>query len=405
MLAGAGAAASLATAGTAGCSTRTPTARPGTPAAPDALLAGTPGGLVLLRDGKSLALGDALVTPDGSRILRAVPVGADTDLITLAAATGAPLAAQRLTGRWSPRATSRDGGYLALTAPQRGGTTGYAPSAQDRTPMVLLDAGRPRYLTLAGNYVPDAFAADGALYVLDWQPAQAPDHYRVRELAPTTEIPTPLLSRAKVPIPAGAEELMRGEGRLAAYRPDLSALYTLYTHQPDHTHTRDLLAGTHNPVGAFVHTLTLDQHWAYCVDLPAPFGDGPAEGHTITTAGDGAVYVADTGSGRLARIDPDSLSVAEVASVPTGTGTASAASTATRLYLAAGTTIRAIDRATLTVAATWPVAGVVSGLATSADGTLLYVGQPDQVLWLDAGTGARRGALAVPGLRAPLRRL
>ena len=102
----------------------------------------------------------------------------------------------------------------------------------------------------------------------------------------------PLLLRDKTLVPPGAEEEMRGEGRQAVLSPDRTRLYTLYLHQADHQHTRDLLPGRHAPDGttvhAFVHVLSLTEGWAYCLDLPAPFGEPAAGTHALTVSPDGA---------------------------------------------------------------------------------------------------------------------
>jgi hypothetical protein len=352
------------------------------------------------------ALGDAIATPDGRRLIRALEAGTYTKLVTMSADSAQIVGTQTLAGRWAPRVASIDGGYIALTLPDRGGTTGYAPSAQARSTIAVIgpDA-RARYLEVAGNYVPDAFSASGSMYVLEWLPATSPDYYRVREIDLATRTPTPLLSRNKVPIPPGAEEQMRGEGRLAAFGPGLAVLYTLYTHQPGHEHTRDLIAGTNHEVNAFVHTLQLDQHWAYCVDLPAPFGGGPAPGHTIATAADGAVFVADITSGHLAAIDPEALAIKTVTKIPAGTGAASAAATNEHAFIGADQTVHVVRRSDLAVIASWHLTGAVQGLAANSDGSRLYVGTVGGLAWLDARTGVHQGSLSVPGMTALLRRL
>jgi hypothetical protein len=247
-----------ATATAAGCTARTGAGAP-RPSTTDPLLVAVAGGQAIVRGDRVQALGDAIATPDGRRVISATPAGPDTALVVTSAATGQLVAARTLPGRWAPRVTSLDGGYAAFTSPDRGGTTGYAPSAQARSSIAVLGPfGQPDYLDLPGNYVPDALSTSGTMYALDWLPATAPDHYRVREINLTTRQPAPLLTRDKVPIPPGDEEEMRGEGRMAAFSPDLAVLYTLYTHQPGHEHTRDLISGGHNESEAFVHTLFLD---------------------------------------------------------------------------------------------------------------------------------------------------
>ena len=399
----AGAAAAVVT--TAGCKAAVrPTASK--PVPPDALLVTVSGGSAIVRGSDVQALGDTIATPDGRRLIRALAAGPDTNLLTMSADTGQIVGTHTLPGRWAPRVASSDGGYIALTSPDRGGTTGYAPSAQARSTIAVIDPdARAEYLELAGNYVPDAFSTSGTMYALEWLPATSPDYYRVREIDLATRTPTPLLTRAKVPIPPGAEEQMRGEGRLAAFGPGLAVLYTLYTHQPGHEHTRDLIAGTHHDVNAFVHTLQLDQHWAYCVDLPAPFGGGPAPGHTIATAGDGAVFVADITSGQLAAIDPDALAIKTVTQIPAGTGAASAAAAHEHVFIGAGSAVHVIRRKDLAVIASWHVAGAILGLAVNTDGSRLYVGTVGELAWLDTRTGTHQGSLPVPGLTGLLRRL
>ena len=394
-----------ATATAAGCTARTGAGAP-RPGTTDPLLVAVARGQAIVRGDRVQALGDAIASPDGRRVISATPAGPDTAVVVTSAASGQLVAARTLPGRWAPRVASLDGGYAAFTSPDRGGTTGYAPSAQARSSIAVLGpGGQPDYLDLPGNYVPDALSTSGTMYALDWLPAIAPDHYRVREINLTTRQPAPLLTRDKVPIPPGDEEEMRGEGRMAAFSPDLAVLYTLYTHQPGHEHTRDLISGGHNESEAFVHTLFLDQHWSYCIDLPDPFGTGPAAGHAVATAPNGEVYVADITGGRLAVIDPDQLTVATVAAIPTGTGTASATVGGAYLFLAAGSTVHAIARRNLAVAGSWTAGGAVNGLAVSADGNRLYAGSQGGVAQLDARTGTHLGSVPIPGMTGLLRRL
>ena len=105
-------------------------------------------------------------------------------------------------------------------------------------------ARRTRF-TLPGCVEPEAFSAAGdALFVLDYLPPTAPGPLPGPRARPGHRRRSqPLLTRDKQVVPAGAEEEMRGQGRQAVYSPGQQYLFTLYTHQPDHQHTRDLLAG------------------------------------------------------------------------------------------------------------------------------------------------------------------
>ncbi|GAB3867117.1 hypothetical protein [Dactylosporangium cerinum] len=155
--------------------------------------------------------------------------------------------------------------------------------------------------------------------MLDMLPPEHPDHYRVRVLDLAAGQVNALNlpgenAGVKVLVPEGAEEEMRGEGRQAVFDPKRERLFTLYSHQPDHLHVRDLL---HPETGArdgkpevhpFVHTLNVADAWAVCVDLPSSFGTGAVEGLTIAQHND-EVWVADAGKGVLAVINADALAV------------------------------------------------------------------------------------------------
>ncbi|WP_238447223.1 YncE family protein [Micromonospora sp. 4G55] len=192
---------------------------------------------------------------------------------------------------------------------------------------------------------------------------------------------------------------MRGDGRQAVLSPDRTTLYTLYTHQPDHRHTRDVVSGRPGNVHAFVHTLHLGERWAYCIDLPHPFGAAAAIGHAMTISPDGGrLFVADVTSGTIAEIDTEALAVRRTDAQPRGVGTAHAAADSDRLFIGAGTVVRTTDLTRPGRSADWRVREPVSGLVLSRDGRRLYVGQKGGVSWHDPGTGTELGRVAVPRL-------
>jgi hypothetical protein len=224
----------------------------------------------------------------------------------------------------------------------------------------------------------------------------------VRLLDLATGTVGPLFTRAKTAVPPGAEEEMRGDGRQAVPSPGGQVLYTLYTHQPGHRHTRDLLSGRPGGAHAFVHVLHLTDRWAYCLDLPHPFGEGPAAGHAVAVSPDGReLAVLDATSGSLAYADTEALAVSRVVPAPKADGIASLAFTpdGLRLLAGAGPTVAVLDRVAGRVTGQWPVPAAVRGLGVSRDGARVYCGGSEEVLWLDAGSGAVRGRAAVEGLR------
>ncbi|MEU8262586.1 hypothetical protein AB0C02_18375 [Micromonospora sp. NPDC048999] len=367
---------------------------------PDALLVEVDGGLGVLRGGERLTIPRAVATPDGQAVYATAPDGAGTTFWRIDTATGHTSTRVTLPGQWLPQAVSTDGTRVALTSNAANATYG-RPDGRDVTPVLIADVTGVRHrFELRGNFVPEAFTEDLAgLFVLEWLPARAPDRYRVRVVDLATRTPGPLSTRVKTPVPPGAEEEMRGDGRQAVLAPNRSTLYTLYTHQPDHRHTRDLISGRPGNAHAFVHTLNLVERWAYCVDLPHPFGEAPASGHALAIgpAGD-RLYVLDVTSGTVAEISTEELAVRGTAALAQGTGRAHAAAGPDRLFVGAGTEVRALELERFGAASGWSVREPVTGLVLSPDGRHLYVGQKDAVSWHDPATGEQLGRAEVPGL-------
>ncbi|MFD1544785.1 hypothetical protein [Nonomuraea guangzhouensis] len=279
---------------------------------------------------------------------------------------------------------------------------GPEPGPRSRTTITLTGADGTRTLQLDGNIEPEAFSGDGqVMYVLDHLPPEHPDRYRVRMYDLAAGRMTPLWTRAKQPVPLSKEEEMRGTGRQAVHDPDLAALYTLYTHQDEHLHTRDLIAGHDLSPGvhAFVHVLSLDERWAYCLDLPEPFGLGPPLAHAMALDAQARrLYVFDASTGRVVVASTDDLQIKHAGLLgeqPGGEAYAVAADG--RAYLAAGKRLLSADGQTLAGTGAWDLPGQARGLAW-LNGELL-AGAGEQVLRLQPRTGARLGALTLPGLR------
>jgi DNA-binding beta-propeller fold protein YncE len=367
------------------------------PSVPDLLLVDTNAGLALLRGADTRVLGTALPTLTGTSVYTTTATGNDTVLQSLETRTGQVSARTVLGGHWVPRVVSPDGARVALVAPGGGP---YRPAGRDRTTILIVTgAGVQHRLELPGNYEPDAFAREGtALMVLEWLPPAAPDRYRVRCVELVSGAFTPMLTREKQPVPVGSEEQMRGQGRQAVSAPGGDVLYTLYTQQPGAARVE---GGWETESAGFVHTLDTQIGWAYCLDLPEPFGTGPAAAHTIALTPDGRrLLVADLSSGRLAIADTETLKILETLEVPNGTGTAYSAVSpdGQRLYLGIGADLQVVSLELLNVVARWDARGEVRGLAPSADGARLLVGYPGAVGWYGVADGAAQGRVPVPGL-------
>jgi hypothetical protein len=344
---------------------------------------------------------------DGSSIVSATSDSSVTR-VEVRGRTGALSYGLDVAGALTARVVAPGGQYVALASGSAAGSTPYRPVGRAETTIVVAGpAGERTRLTLPGCVEPEAFTPQGnALYVLDYLPPLQPDRYRVRLVDLNTQAMQHLLTRDKQVIPTGAEEEMRGEGRQAVYAPTRSTLFTLYTHQPDHAHTRDLLSGGARAgephVHAFVHSLSLNLSSAYCIDLPAPFGEGAAEGHAIALSSLGDhPFVVDATSGTVARLNGELLTVDKTAqSLPGGAGPASAAVSTDggRLFVGTGTSLHVVSTASLSVATQWTVRSPVRGLAVSPDGARLWVGQTDGAVALDAASGREVATLSIPGL-------
>jgi hypothetical protein len=331
------------------------------------------------------------------------------DLVTLDPAGNRELARTTVPGALTARVVSTRGTLVALT---EGGGATYQPVGKDRTRIVVADPRgnrKPIELELAGNLEPEAFSADDAyLFVLEYLPAHAPERYRVRRIELATGTLQPLLLRDKRIVPPGAEEEMRGTGRQAVLSPDRTRLYTLYLHQGEHQHTRDLLPGRRGADGravhAFVHVLSLTEGWAFCLDLPEPFGTGPAGVHALTLAPDGrTLYVAEMATKQVAVADTESLSITRVAPLRDGhaggEGTAMSSSPdGSVLYIGSADVLRRVDAATLRVDGAWSQPSAVRGLAVSRDGRHLFLGQAGRIARVDASSGQALDTFEAIGL-------
>jgi hypothetical protein len=397
--------------GVAACATREASPPPKPPPDADLLVVELAGGLAVIDTGRHRPVVPAaagVASPDWKTLVQARDAGGGTQLTARNATDGKVLSTGLLRDRLEARAVSPDGRLVALTTPaQAPAGAGRIEAGRTRTTVVVADSsGERRRLDLAGNLVPEAFGTGGnLLFVLDYLPPAAPDHYRVRAIDLTAGQLQALVTRNKELVPPGAEEEMRGEGRQAVYAPLRSMLFTLYTHQPDHLHTRDLLAGARADkphVHAFVHSLNLSEGWAFCIDLPSPFGEHPAAGHAIAiNSADRRLVVVDAPGGAAALIDPGGLTVEWVTRfAPMGEGEASAALTADGQHLLVGAGREVVM---MTVdggqpVGRWTYDTPVRGLALSRDGNGLYVGQANQIVHRQLNGDRQVTRIAATGL-------
>jgi DNA-binding beta-propeller fold protein YncE len=338
---------------------------------------------------------NAIGAPDWTTVY----VARESQLEVVDGRTGTQLKSVPIPSGLQPITVSPDGSRVALAQP--------GVVARDTSRIVSVDpSGRtePTVLDLQGNYEPDAFSSDNQrLFVLEYQPPTAPDRYRVRQLNLRSGEVSGVLSRYKQPVP---EEVMRGTRHSHVLSPDRRTLYTLYTNQPDHLHSRDIARGVTQSSGdtyAFVHVLNLTEGWAYCLDLPEPFGMGPASAHALALSGDGHwLYIADRTSGAVAVADAEQLVIGGLAYVGGGRSDGSASATVApdgRLLLSEAADVLILAPRTLNVLERIPLNVTPTGLGISRDGQRLFVGTTDRLLVMDLQTGAGLGDMWTAGLQ------
>jgi hypothetical protein len=180
-------------------------------------------------------------------------------------------------GRWVAL-TDHDGGYDV--AVQRASTQ-----------LTVFDAetGSATYhLALKGDLQPEAFSVDGTMvFALDHRG----DHYRVQTISLETGERRDTIGRDK----RLEREDMHGTTVRGVLNADRTVLATLYR---DPTNADD---------PAFVHILDLVHGWAYCADLPAPFGTGPPGSDRIELTAADTVVVTTTEAARIAEIHIDEV--------------------------------------------------------------------------------------------------
>ena len=236
----------------------------------------------------------------------------------------------------------------------------------------------PKVLELEGNLVPEAFTTDGrGMFVLDYVPATAPDHYEVRLIDLATGRKTDVGARPKE-LPAMQ---MQGNVRTSLYSPTREMLFTLYSEYGEAGH-------------AFIHALNLTERWSYCIDLPDSqrFGDGQA---TLAMSGDKLYVLGD--SGQIAEIDaqPYGLRVQRTAQLPTAAPAKVRPTVTTegsRLVVGHDDRVFFLDQLTLRVNDTFTMGGAVVGLSGDGKGHVA-VATPTAIEVFDRLTPSGRSGL------------
>jgi hypothetical protein len=243
---------------------------------------------------------DAVAALDGSAVFSvrslntdpSVPDAYSEHLVRLDPDTG------EILSTWPLKAGTRPGaaGTLAIGAVSPAGRwvalTGEGhSSASATTELVVFDtaAGTDIHsFELTGDLRPEAFSVDGTfVFALDYRG----DHYRVQTVELATGDQWDTGGRDKT----FDREDMHGASVRGVLNADHTLLATLYR---DPTNAEE---------PAFVHILDLQNAWAYCADLPTPFGTGPEDSDHIELTPADTVIVTTAASPRIAEIHIDEV--------------------------------------------------------------------------------------------------
>ena len=195
-------------------------------------------------------------------------------------------------GAWRPEALSDDGKRVFLGSPMASSDPEIVPVGRTVSDVAIVEQGRdPKFLTLQGNLVAEAFTVGGPfdrrVAIIEHIPPAAPTQYRVRILDTVTGLFSNPLGKNKQPLKI---ETMEGIRYAHVRSVDGSAIYTLYE----------------GPGEVFVHALDLRTGVAKCLDVPKSIRAGQGSGavgisadRSIVVAGRGGVVKLEAENGRV----------------------------------------------------------------------------------------------------------
>ncbi|MEX0667327.1 MAG: hypothetical protein WD313_03260, partial [Acidimicrobiia bacterium] len=306
--------------------------------------------------------------------------------------------AQRIPGQVQIRVVSPQGDAVALMAPRT--TTGlYVPEPRETTDIYVArtDGSTWRRYALEGNYEPEAFSVNTrTLFLLKFLPADDPDHYEVHRL----DLETGAVINEYTP-EVGLDTWMKGHARSQVTAPDGRFLYTLYSLDQGEEPIKDPALEDSPSYYAFIHVISLEEEWSFCIFLPGPFGQLSVDSIGLAVSPDGTALAAvDKRSGLLVEIDTTKLEITRrnmIGQYPESEGPVPMAiDTAGTIYLADGTFVSSLEPENRNYGAGMEAAGKVLSMDLSDDGQLLRVAVPGRIHVMDLGTGEEVGNLTLP---------
>jgi hypothetical protein len=338
----------------------------------------------------------AVPSPDWSRLYRADTVGSGTRLTALDPARASEVSQLYVPdGGLAIRAVSGDGSRVAMASVQSSSGVGYHATGRTSSTLVIAEPANGTYhrYNVAGNVVPEAFSRDRkTVFVIDYTPPEAPVNYQVRRFDISDGLVHDVAMKDD-----GVQKPMGGTARTQVGSPDGKRLYTLYSQQ-DGARRR-----------AFVHVLSLDEKWAYCVDLPPEFTDAADGAGALTMSPDGRhLYVMVATTEAVAELDTRTLKVVRTTALDHaakdhesgGHPRAALAADDEDVFAGLGSRVVTLDRSDLTVRSSWSVDAGVVALSTNEAHNRLSVATEHSVAQLDVATGQQLSAVTVFGATA-----
>ncbi|MGH3117758.1 MAG: YncE family protein [Gaiellales bacterium] len=344
-------------------------------------------------EGPKFQASGAVPSYDWKTVVTATRADGTTRVEAMNPSSGIEVWEELVSGRYRVKVVSGDGKLAALTP--RSNYSYLYGRTESRLAITGPRLSATRFITLDGNFEPEAFSTDGkSLFVIQYLPARAPVKYQVRRLDLETERVVDVYTPDQ-----DLQTAMRGTARVQAGSPDGTRLYTLYTlNDGGHLHT-------------FVHVLSLDGLWAHCIDLPHDFSAPNEKEVAITVSSDNErLYVTDSDAGIVAEIDTEALTVTRTTATEVGQGfegfpgsTQAAVADDGTVFMARGPYLEALNPDDLSRSDSWTLADSVMGLQLAEGGDRLYVGLRHEIVIIDLETGERVGKLYPPG--GPIKKL
>lgn len=361
--------------------------------------------------GASIILPTGLATQDHQQMYVATPTDAQTTIAILDTRTGATLRTFSIAGRYATDSygyggatLTPDGHWLALRQ------VGKLGSGQSTIALVDTHTRKvAQTIQLGGDFEIDALSPDGSVLYLLQNLHDAQRHYYVRayDIGVGKLLDQIIVDKSELNNPQ-----MQGSAVARRLGNSGAAAFTLYV---------DPLRNT-----AFVHILPLDTSgnitpFARCVDdLPASASADLLRGYTLALSSDGAtLYAVNAALGVASKITTTDGGILNahvvteghfapmgIAGAPYGgdgalsNGAALSTDGAT-LYVAGARGLQVIRTSDMKSLGTYLEGHALTGVALSANDSLLYVTDAQQGVLLLRRDGSKSEQVAIPGLLGP----